>query len=162
MVEINELLKLVDKALDKLYENEHELFESDASERNLVFHFSRYFIELFEKYNKEKIYCVDCEYNRNTFNEKMYKELVYEGATHKINPDFILHQRNSNDNNILAIEFKKYNNRNKKERYKDRLKLKGLTDNNAVFGYRLGLFIILGREREKAEIEKYINGNLRN
>ena len=157
-MEIEKLLELVDKSLNKLYENEKYLFECGVSERNLVFHFSRYFIELFEEYNKNKIYSVDCEYNRNAFNEKKYKEIIYGGESHIIFPDFILHQRGNNRRNLLAIEFKKESNNNKSEIKKDSLKLKALTDKNATYMYKLGLLIILGKTRNKVKIKKYING----
>lgn len=134
------------------------MFENDVSERNLVFHFSRYFIETFEGCNKNKIYSVDCEYNRNAFNENKYKELLYGGKQHEIFPDFILHQRGSNENNMLAIEFKKYNYKNKSDIKKDKLKLKALTDQKANYNYELGLFIILGKSRNKVKIKKFING----
>ena len=157
---INQVMEIVEKTLDNLYENEEYLFKNDVSERNLVFHFSRYFYYLFEKYNSDKKYSIDCEYNRNTFNERKYKELIYEGKIHKIYPDFILHQRGYNDNNILAIEFKKYNNTDKREKNKDFMKLKALTDLEACYKYKLGFWRRFGKTREKFKIFKFSKGKI--
>ncbi|MBQ9313686.1 MAG: hypothetical protein IJ220_01605 [Clostridia bacterium] len=157
-MELDEIMKIVNSTLDLLYKNEKYLFENDVSERNLVFHFSRYFCLLLEKNNKYKEYSVDCEYNRNSFNERKYKELIYEKKKHKINPDFILHERGSNNNNILAIEFKKNSNNNNSQINRDYWKLKGLTNELGVYKYKLGLFIRFGIRRDKVIIKAFING----
>lgn len=156
----DEIMKMVEMTLDEVYKNEEYIFVNDVCERNLVFHFARYFYHVYEKYNGEKNYSIDCEYNRNrsSFNERKYKELVYDGKKHKIYPDVILHQRGSNDNNILAIEFKKYNNINNKEREKDFMKLEALTDRKLAYKYKLGLFIVLGKARGKVKIYKFKDG----
>lgn len=69
----------------------------------------------------------------------------------------IVHQRGSNSNNILAIEFKTYFNSNKNGE-NDKLKLQALTDNDLFYRYRMGLHIKLGKTRDKVNIVKYING----
>ena len=73
---VKELLIMVNKALDKLYNNDKYLIEKNSTERNIVFHFSRYFIELLDA-NEFKEINVDCEYDRNAFGEKEYKSIVY-------------------------------------------------------------------------------------
>lgn len=154
---INYLLKYVNKTLDILYVNENYLFENNSSERNMVFHFARYFTVLLNNtYLKD--YNVDCEYNKNKLG---YKEIMYnfDNKQHKIYPDLILHERGSNKNNILAIEFKKFNNYNKLSKEKDYYKLKALTNNHGEFKYKLGLFIILGKKRELVKIIYFVNGN---
>lgn len=156
---INNLKNMVDKALDLLYEREFYLFENDLSERNMVFHFSRYFSLLlvgtcFEDYN------LDCEYSKNKLDQSGYKCIIYnyDNKEHKIYPDFILHRRGNNKYNILAIEFKKYNNRDRQAKYNDYLKLKALTNSNGEFKYRLGLFIVLGKTRSDVKITTFIKG----
>ena len=67
-----------------------------------------------------------------------------------------MHQRGCNINNILAIEFKTYFNKNNEKN--DKLKLQALTDNNSFYKYKMGLFIELGKTRETVIILKYING----
>ncbi len=158
-----DLISIINKTLDKLYDNEKFLFENDSSERNLVFHFSRYFINEIEGTELVK-YDVDCEYNRNVLNEKRFKEIIYnyDGKKHKIYPDFILHKRGSNGYNKLAIEFKKYSNFREDSEEKDLLKLRALTDQsiNSEFRYELGLFIVFGKERNDVEVTRVIDGNV--
>lgn len=156
---VKELLIMVNKALDKLYNNDKYLIEKNSTERNIVFHFSRYFIELLDA-NEFKEINVDCEYDRNAFGEKEYKSIVYnyDKKEHKVYPDFILHKRGSNDKNILAIEFKKYNNKKEMSLQKDEWKLKALTNSEGKFKYKLGLHIIFEKERKSVKIKKYING----
>lgn len=158
-----DLITIVNKTLDKLYENEKYLFANDSSERNLVFHFSRYFINEIEGTELVK-YDVDCEYNRNILSERKFKEIIYnyDGKKHKIYPDFILHKRGSNDYNKLAIEFKKYSNSREDSKEKDLLKLRALTDQsiNSEFRYKLGLFIVFGKERKNVRIIRIINGEV--
>lgn len=155
------LINIVNRTLDKLYHNEKVLFMTNSSERNLVFHFTRYFCEEI----KETIfsqYDVDCEYNRNAMSNRDVKEVLIEGNTKKsiIYPDFILHKRRTNDFNILAIEFKKYSNSREKVCKRDKEKLKALTSVNAGFRYRLGLFIVFGKERDDVKITRFVNGEV--
>jgi len=158
MMEIDEIIKIVDISLNTLYENEEYLFENGVSERNLVFILQDTFICFLKNIIKTKKYSVDCEYNRNVFNERKYKEIIYEGKNHKIFPDFILHERGSNSNNILAIEFKNFNNNKIAEIKKDCMKLKAVTNNSGMYKYKLGLFIKFGINRDKVIVRKFING----
>jgi len=147
---MQEILEMVKKALDQLYKKEEEIFLNDCSERNLVFHFARYFIEDNKMLDKEL--SVDLEYNRNTNNPKKIKEI---GESYRIYPDFILHKRNSNAKNILAIEFKKWNNTNYT---KDKRKLRYLINQDKEYRYQVGLLIKLGKTREKVRCTLYRNG----
>lgn len=150
---INELIELVNYTLDELYNKEKYLFENNSSERNLVFHFSNYFLNNIEKNKKFKDYNVECEYGNN---HQFKKTILINNKLHQIYPDFILHKRGTNDFNLLAIEFKK----NKSKSDKDELKLITLTDNNFKYKYKLGLFINLKKTREQVKIIKYINGKI--
>lgn len=157
-VDIIELTGIVEATLDMLYKNEITLFNCDISERSVVFYFGKYLIEQLEKYDKYNDYNVDFEYNRNILDEKTYKQIVYEGLKQKCYPDIILHKRGSNDYNILAIEFKKENNTDKKGRKNDDWKLRALTDKGVCYKYKLGLFIDLGLKRNRVKVSKYIEG----
>ena len=153
-----ELMNYVEHALEDLYEKDDYLIKNDTSERNIVFHFGRYFINYIEKKDSFNKFNVDCEYNRDIFDENMNKKINCKGEVRGMIPDLILHERGTNDNNILAIEFKKYSNNDKEGIKNDYLKLEALTDNTMHFKYKLGLFIRLGKTKEKIEIEKFING----
>ena len=157
------LMEYVNNTLDILYEREDYLFENNSSERNIVFHFAKYFfLQLSE--SKFGRYDLDCEYNRNKCDEHEYKEIKYnyDNKKHIIYPDLILHKRGTNTQNILAIEFKKHTNYNKRSKENDYFKLKALTDSESEFNYKLGLFIILGATRNNVEITTFINGEQKN
>ncbi len=156
---IKEVLELVDMSLNKLYEKDKYLIQNNSTERNIVFHFSKYFYIFFDK-KYSKTYddlCIDCEYDRDGFDKK---NILDDSENEKnIYPDFILHKRGKDSNkNILVIEFKMYDNINTRELKRDIIKLKKLTDPNANFKYKLGLHIIIGKEREEVKIVKYVDG----
>lgn len=156
------LIKMVRESLTLLYSKEKELFVNDASERDLVFHFARYFIKILEKYNYDlEKYSIDFEYNRNRFNEKKYKDIIFQNKKYRIIPDLLLHVRGSNDNNIIAFEFKKkykksnYTKRNKPD---DIIKLKALTKQDYIYRYKLGLLICF-EDGNNYIIKKFINND---
>ena len=156
---IKEVLELVDMSLNKLYEKDKYLIQNNSTERNIVFHFSKYFYIFFDK-KYSKIYdelSVDCEYDRDESDKKKIRD---DNKNEKIiYPDFILHKRGKNSNkNILVIEFKMYDNTDQRELQRDIIKLKKLTDQNDNFKYKLGLHITIGKEREEVKIIKYVNG----
>ena len=70
-----------------------------------MFHLARYMRE-----KTPENLDVDCEYNRHLANLKnlyfLKSELNFEDE-HKVYPDILIHQRNSDDNNILVVEIKK-------------------------------------------------------
>lgn len=154
-----ELITFVNLALDDLYKHESYLFKNDCSERNLVFHFGRYFINALSNSTYLKKCNVDYEYNRDILSEKEYKEIEYEGKKHKIYPDMLLHERGTNNNNILVMEFKKWANNRTTSDYR---KLRILTDQKLHFRYRLGLSIQFGKTRKNVIIRKYIDGKRKN
>lgn len=154
------LMNIILETLDELYEKEYYLFENNSSERNMVFHFSRYFMKNLKQTEFEN-YNVDCEYNGNVFSKKGYKEIwsSIEQKNHRIYPDMIVHERGNNSANILAFEFKKGNNYNIKSKNNDIYKLKVLTSNNYQFRYKLGLLITFGKSRKSTKIIAFKNGD---
>ena len=94
----NVLKYLIEQSLDCLYANDKDLLERKVAERDITHRFAHYFENniagtIVAEYN------VDCEYNRDGYGIKQVNgNYVY--------PDFILHKRGCNDNNILIIEFK--------------------------------------------------------
>ena len=94
----NVLKYLIEQSLDCLYANDKDLLERKVAERDINNRFAHYFENniagtIVAEYN------VDCEYHREGYGIKQVNgNYVY--------PDFILHKRGCNDNNILIIEFK--------------------------------------------------------
>lgn len=158
----DELIDIVNKTLEIFYQEESILLENDSPERNLVFHFSKYFYQLI-KNTKYKDYDIDCEYNKfyknNQVENKRYiSKLRENNKKYLAYPDFIFHKRNEKDN-LLVIEFKKSNNRNKQSEENDFYKLQYFTNQDNEYKYKLGLFIKFGKTIDEVIIKTFENGN---
>lgn len=88
------------KAIKELCDKDKMLFDIGVQERSLQFRLACYLKDFFKKLEKEKIY-IDIEYNRNA------AEVKTNRAGNKFYPDIILHERGSNNNNIIYCEIKK-------------------------------------------------------
>ena len=154
------LLKLVDDTLNELYSKDRYLFDNNVREESIVTRFYYNFRKRLEDNGLN--YDVDNEYNCDILNERGYKEIFYEGRYKEIIPDMIIHKRGTNDKNVVAIEFKKKWNYDKKSRKIDDYKLKVLTDLSLHYKYRYGLFIDFGKIRNKTIVKLYIDGKIVN
>ena len=154
MIELNEkLISIVNNVLDELYNNEQYLFDNNLSERDMVFHFGWYFRRKVESMQEFDGYSVEVDWNKDEADIKM---LEIDGEKRRIFPDFILHKRGNNDNNLLAIEFKKNKFIDKKDFYK----LEKLTDSNYLYRYKLGLFIKFAIRRDLVRVTYFVDGKL--
>jgi len=151
--QIDELKKIIDKALDELYNEEPSLISSKVNERSIAFRLGIY-IETLKNNSKEnkeyKYYDLDVEYNKNQDDFKKVPSKP-NGAI----PDLILHKRGNNWNNLLIIEIKRP--KNYTGRNDDREKLKDFTNRKGDYIYGLGVFIILGNSRDSVKLEYFIN-----
>ena len=115
----NVLKYLIEQSLDCLYANDKDLLERKVAERDITHRFA-----------------VDCEYNRDGYGIKQVNgNYVY--------PDFILHKRGCNDNNILIIEFKTWWN---SENNADIDKIKWMMNPQLRYGYKFGCSIVLNKK----------------
>ena len=136
---MKELLEeLIKKSLDDLYRNDKDLIERRVAERNLTGLFAYYF-----RINMQNTdvadYNVDCEYNRDGYGAKNIDGvLVY--------PDFILHKRGTNDDNLLIIEFKTWWNPNNHD---DIEKLREMMSDTHPYKYKYGYSVILNKENSE-------------
>lgn len=136
---MKELLEeLIKKSLDDLYRNDKDLIERRVAERNLTGLFAYYF-----RINMQNTdvadYNVDCEYNRDGYGTKNIDGvLVY--------PDFILHKRGTNDDNLLIIEFKTWWNPNNHD---DIEKLREMMSDTHPYKYKYGYSVILNKENSE-------------
>ncbi|SLM31087.1 hypothetical protein MTBBW1_2680003 [Desulfamplus magnetovallimortis] len=151
---VEELKVLVDKALVHLYRRDVDLIRRGVQEETLSHRLALYLevllcehlhIELFD----QTVYDVDTEYNKNGEDPK---RLVPGGGGKR--PDIIVHKRGRNDNNLLIIEVKK--NINFQIGTSDDNKLRGATNPNHDFRYRLGLYLNL--MSDCADLTWYRNG----
>lgn len=131
-----EILQVVKSALARVYEKHFYLIENRVSERSIAFWFGVYFYELLKGTKFENL-DIDMEYNRNFQGTKRTRN--FRRGTF---PDFILHERGSNENNILIIEFKPWWN---KRTDNDIVKLCDFTRPDGDYRYNIGLSITFGK-----------------
>lgn len=122
-----------------------------AGERAIVFKFGEYFDEL--THNLENVrnmnLCVDCEYDRH-LND--IKRIDWYNEKRKIVPDIVWHQRNTDRNNILAIEFKGWWNHQSRENDK----IKKLCQE--PYNYQYGVRIDFAKEQKNVKVDLYYQG----
>ncbi len=146
---IKELKGIVDEALQSLYQQDQELIEFAVNERSVVFRFGLYFAELLSK-SSFSGYNLDCEYNRNLGKPKNTKN--FSGG---VIPDVLLHRRNSNEENILVLEFKGYwNKANRENDHKKIIDFISQTEDNQ-YKYALGGVVEL--ENGYFNVDYYLN-----
>ena len=145
------LFQYIQNAEKTFYENDKELLQTDSkgrgilAEMSMVFRFGIYLQSELNKSPRYRDLSLDSEYNKHFYKEK---PLINNEETSRIRPDLCLHERRTNENNLLVIEFKKENNSQSFE--DDRKKLKALTLNTNGgskniyhYGYKYGLFVVI-------------------
>lgn len=147
--DIQIVMDSVDEALHLLYENDRYLIynqtkrsdrrDNHVSERGIVFRFGIYLDQICKKKKFFDSYNIDTEYNRN-FNGPKYLPNSPNGSF----PDLIIHKRGSNEFNLLIVEFKTWWDNNNKTDIK---KIEEFMDPNGKYGYKLGLSVILEKEK---------------
>lgn len=147
--QINELKSLVDEALNKLYYQDPELMECAVNERSIVFRFGLYLAKLLSD-SSFNDYHLDCEYNRN-----MGKTKRTTNFPAGVIPDVLLHRRNSNDENILVLEFKGY--WNKSDRDNDHKKIIDFTNQADDNMYKYAIGGVVEIENGHFDIKYYLN-----
>lgn len=154
-----------------LLNQEHFVHEQTIAHR-VAYYFERY-IEIknkdfYKEYNFDVEYnknlkqakvifkqCNNCQYKSDCNNPTKNDLVLVENISHtqetNINsdkepnsrPDFVIHQRGNNENNILIVEFKKTNSKN--EYIDDDIdKLQYYTCSHSEYKYQLGCFVFIG------------------
>ena len=118
-----------------------------VGERAIVFRFAYYLQKQLEE-STYSDYIVDCEYNRNGEKAKILNEERQKG----VYPDIIIHKRNSNDFNLLVIEFKTYWNDNIEDDVK---KINQLIDSSGVYRYKYGMSVIIKEDHAQIKTIDY-------
>src|SRR5476651_1755863 len=145
-------LNKVVSALKVFYTRETHLLETDLGERTLTHRLAVYIESQFAGWE------VDCDYSRlGDRTLRMPKGSIVSTDDHigkSVYPDIVVHQR-AIPNNLLAIEVRKESNHQPPEH--DQQKLRALTDPQLWFAYRIGVFLVLGREGVTAS-DVYVGG----
>lgn len=146
------LIALLQTAIQEAYSENRPLFScSEGTRRGLeqafVFRTGVYLFNLLRETGFSDL-DLDSEYNKNHGHIKS-TERFPKG----IRPDLILHRRDSNEENKIAVEFKGWWNSKIAE---DLEKLEDLTNQRGNYRYLIGVFV---RLRETgAEFRYFING----
>lgn len=164
-----QVLFLFKQAIKIFYEHDRKLLEIAAHERACVARIAIYLQQLLNNEPNAKKLCVDCEYGSMTtdtgeeFKKYMDANGAYggnDGQYGRFFPDLIVHERGTQQNNLLVAEFKGYWHDNKWQQ--DKTKLERLTDGapssylKPYFYYQRGVFVALGRQQ--ARFIEFTNG----
>ncbi|MBX3293879.1 MAG: hypothetical protein KF881_13405 [Acidobacteria bacterium] len=141
--EQKQLAGLLEAAVQKVYEEPRFLLsyhegKRKGLEQSFAFRTGIYLAQLLAGTEFESL-DLDCEYNKCYGDPKKTKNFP-KG----VKPDLLLHERNTNDKNKLAVEFKGYWS---KKIDRDIAKLKDLTDAGDSYQYVLGVLGIIDHDR---------------
>jgi hypothetical protein len=140
-VPLDEILRRFQSGIDQLLVRDAHLLRHDVSERSITHKLGFYLQELFPEWD------VDCEYNRNGHDPKTVAlprrddpEVLKSTSTF---PDVIVHQRGSNERNLLVVEAKKQGCALAAQEF-DRLKVEAYARDLA---YTAGILVTFGTGR---------------
>jgi hypothetical protein len=148
----------VEAALNKLRHQDPFLVEANTNERTISHKLAEYLQDEFPNWN------VDCEYNRHGHDIKKLRNVDVpnddvgwnEPEAKTIFPDIIVHERNTDKNNLLVIEVKKSSNAESRQFDKD--KLTALTKDD--YRYRFGLLLEISMNKTVDVLEWYADGRV--
>lgn len=133
--------ELLDCALNELYKKDRYLLEHEVHERTIVFRIGHYLQNLMDVTGKFQDFNLDFEYNRNGGQPKRIPANPRHGAF----PDLVIHQRGSNQYNLLIMEFKPPWNTCTDDDYR---KLQQFVDPLNKYNYLCGKSILLSQTRQ--------------
>ncbi len=141
-----ELLRIVDSAINSFNEKEYYLIKNDLSERCICSKFAQYLnISLKNMGFKYDSFDVDVEYNRGFDGKDNKPKKIYNKPA---TVDLIVHKRGSDKfygfDNLICIEMKKTNDtRGETGIESDKERLRVLTDYSFGYNYQLGILLIV-------------------
>ena len=145
-------------ALDRLYENDSYLIinkpfvhKENPSEEGLIFRFGIYLQAYMDNETFLQGYHLDMEYNRIQDAKK-----TQSSFKHASYPDLIIHERGSNDYNLLIMECTTWWDSDVYLKQQDILRIKELTQHSCNHHFAIGSYIAFEKNRS---IQKwFING----
>lgn len=129
------LESIIMQSLDELYSKDKFLIDNKVAERDIVHRFAHYF-ENYMVNTNISLYNVDCEYNRSGY------EIKQIDGSH-IYPDFILHKRGLNKDNLLVIEFKTWWN---PDNNSDIDKIRQMMHPDFIYQYKFGCSVTINKD----------------
>ena len=138
------LIKLLKEGVAECYKKDNLLIERSMEQASVarIFYYLQSLINTDGRFSFLREYNLDCEFNKNGQHIKATPH--YENGTR---PDMILHERGTNNHNLLIVEFKSDNgSREISGTSNDLIKLKDFTS-PGIYNYQLGVFIKLLKEK---------------
>lgn len=145
---IERLKQMLEMAIHEAYHKDGDLFRRGGLEQACVFRIGYYLQLLINQDGRLNHLNLDCEYNKNGYDNKRTPRFP-KGTR----PDLILHERTSNEENTLIVEFKGWWC---KQSQNDKQKLEDFTSPECGYRYKLGAFVVLCKEH--AQISYFQNG----
>ena len=147
-------------SLQQLYEKDYFNIRIGVSERNICARLAYHMETIMHESDNFRDFFADVEYNRKNDGTIKHSE-GYKKVSLLMVSDLIVHKRNA-DNNLLAVEMKRWNNYDKRKEDRDRLKSvvsspeeeKG----DCVYDTTLGAFIIYSAGKVLVEFYGKVNG----
>lgn len=147
-------------SLHNLYKMDYFNIRNGVSERNICARLAHHMEIIMHENNDYRGYFADVEYNRKNDGTIKHSE-GYKKVSLPMVSDLIVHKRNT-ENNLLAVEMKRWNNYDKRKT--DRHRLETIVSSpeerkdDCVYDTRLGAFIIYSPERILVEFYENVNG----
>jgi len=147
MKNLNKIIISIKNSLSEIFKNDRILIDNDANERTISSSLICYLKERIKDYD------IDSEYNRHGSELKTIESNTGQKI---IIPDIVIHKRNNDRNNLVAIEIKKSTNPKRKN---DEKKLEALTKKDS-YSYKFGILIILDMNSPDSDsyLEIFKNG----
>lgn len=128
-----EVCQAVNRALDRVIEEDSDLLRFDVNERSITHRLGIYLEDAIDD-----TWDVDVEYNRigdgDDVTKRVPEGLLPSGSQGRVYPDVVIHRRGVENENLLVIEAKKSNNADGGDQQKIRAYMQHL-------GYECGLFV---------------------
>lgn len=146
-------------SLQRLYEKDFFNICICVSERNICARLAHHMEIIMHESNQYKDYYADVEYNRKNDGTIKHSEGDKKVSLPMVS-DLVVHKRNA-DNNLLAVEMKRWNNYDKRKADRERLKSIVSSPENkkddCVYDTALGAFIIYSPYRILVEFYEKVN-----
>ena len=160
MVRNNIINDILIPSFQRLYEKDYFNIYNGVSERNICARLAHHMENIMHENTDYRDYFADVEYNRKNDGTIKHSE-GYKKVSLPMVSDLIVHKRNA-DNNLLAVEMKRWNNPKKREHDRERLKSvvssPKIKKDDCVYDTTLGAFIIYSSERALVEFYGKVNG----
>lgn len=141
---------LIERVLKELIRRDIGLIHRKVREECINHRLACYLEQFLSEYKCRK-YSVDLEYNKNYNDPKRIQ--IDDKNTKAIRPDIIIHDRENNDNNLIAFEIKKnYTERTLKH---DSKKIRGLF--RSPYNYKYGCLISYLPEKKYIKVKLLSN-----